>query len=75
VNKEGGDMWNKDEIEGKGKRVKGMIKEKVGELTGNEALLHEGVVDRAEGKALEDFGKARRKVNEKIEKIRQLRGY
>jgi uncharacterized protein YjbJ (UPF0337 family) len=66
-------MWNKDEIEGKGKQVKGMIKEKVGEITGNDALEHEGVVDQAEGKALEDFGKARRKVNEKVEKARQIR--
>jgi uncharacterized protein YjbJ (UPF0337 family) len=68
-------MWNKEEIEGKGKQFKGMIKEKVGEITGNESLQHEGIADQAEGKALEDFGIARRKVNEKIEKARQIRGY
>ena len=39
-------MWNKDEIKGKGKEVKGTIKDKVGELTDNPTLEEEGEEDR-----------------------------
>jgi uncharacterized protein YjbJ (UPF0337 family) len=63
-------MWNKDEAEGKGNRIKGKVKEKIGEVTGNESLEHEGIFDQAKGKAQEDFGKARRKVNEAVEEVR-----
>ena len=62
-------MWNKDEIEGKGKQIKGTIKEKVGEWTGNETLEDEGEAERAAGTAQEDFGVARRKAGEAIEKV------
>jgi uncharacterized protein YjbJ (UPF0337 family) len=31
-------MWNKDEVKGKGKQIKGTIKEKLGEMTGNQRL-------------------------------------
>ncbi|MBL8205006.1 MAG: CsbD family protein [Blastocatellia bacterium] len=62
-------MWNKDELEGKGKQIKGTIKEKIGEWTGNESLEEEGEAERAAGNAQEDFGIARRKAGEAIEKV------
>jgi uncharacterized protein YjbJ (UPF0337 family) len=60
-------MWNKDEVEGKGKQIKGTVKDKVGEVIGNPDLEAEGEIDRAEGETQENFGKARRKVGEAIE--------
>ncbi len=62
-------MWNNDEIEGKGKKIKGTIKGKVGEWTGNETLEREGEAEEAAGTAQEDFGHARRKAGEVIENI------
>lgn len=62
-------MWNKDELEGKGKQIKGAIKDKVGEWTGNDDLEREGEAERAAGAAQEDFGKARRKAGEAIKEV------
>jgi uncharacterized protein YjbJ (UPF0337 family) len=62
-------MWNDDEVEGKGKNIKGKVKETVGEWTNNPDLEAEGNADQAEGKVQEGFGKAKRKVGETIEEI------
>ena len=62
-------MWNKDEMEGKKDQVKGAIKDKVGEMTGDRNLEAEGEAERAGGNVREGFGKARRKVGEAIEDI------
>ena len=58
-----------DEIEGKGKQVKGTVKEKLGKVTGREDLQDEGSHDRAEGKIQENVGKARRKIGEAVEDL------
>lgn len=62
-------MWNEDEVDGKGKEIKGNIKEKVGQVTGNRNLEGEGQADQVEGKVQKNVGKARRKVGEVIEDI------
>lgn len=62
-------MWNKDEVEGKGKKIKGTIKDKVGEISGNKKLESEGEADRAAGKVQEGIGSARRKAGETVKKI------
>lgn len=62
-------MWNKDETEGKGKQIKGTIKDKVGEVTGNRDLEAEGESERAAGNAQQNIGKARRKVGNAIEDL------
>lgn len=62
-------MLNKDELEGKGKKVKGTVKEEVGKVIGNRNLQEEGQADRQEGEIEEGFGKARRKVGEVVEKV------
>ncbi len=60
-------MWNKDELEGKGKQIKGAIKDKVGEWTGNEKLEEEGESENAQGNLQETVGKARRKAKELVD--------
>lgn len=62
-------MWNSDEMKGKGKQVKGNIKDKVGEWTNNPDLEAEGEVEHAEGTVQENVGTARRKVGEAVEDI------
>jgi uncharacterized protein YjbJ (UPF0337 family) len=62
-------MWNKDEVEGKGKNIKGQVKETVGEWTNNPDLESEGEADQVKGKVQENIGEARRKVGETIEEI------
>jgi len=59
-------MWNKDEVEGKTEKVKGKIKESVGEASNDEQLRDEGVADQAAGEVQESFGKGRRKVGQAI---------
>lgn len=61
-------MWNKDELEGKGKQTKGKVKDKVGEWTGNRNLEAEGEAEQVEGKLQKTVGKARRKTGEAVEK-------
>jgi uncharacterized protein YjbJ (UPF0337 family) len=58
-----------DEMEGKGKQVKGNIKEGVGDLTGNERMRDEGTADRAEGEIQETFGAGKRKASEAADKV------
>jgi len=60
---------NKDELKGKGKKLKGRVKEEVARQTGDERLRQEGADDRAAGELQEGFGKARRKVGEAVEQL------
>ena len=60
---------NKDELEGKVDRLKGNIKESVGEATDDEQLRDEGIADQAEGSVKEGFGKARRKVGDALHDV------
>ena len=62
-------MWNKDEAEGKGKKIKGKVKDKAGELLNDPELESEGEADRIEGEVQDTFGKVRRKSGEVIEDI------
>lgn len=59
-------MWNKDEIEGKGKRISGAIKDKAGALINNPKLQAKGAAERVAGRAQEKAGKARRKTGEAL---------
>lgn len=62
-------MWNKDEVKGKGKQIKGAVKDKVGELIGNPELEAEGEVEQTAGEAQQRVGKARRKTGDAVEKV------
>jgi uncharacterized protein YjbJ (UPF0337 family) len=60
---------NKDELDGKVEKLKGKMKQGVGDMTDNEQLHDEGVADEASGEAQEGFGRGRRKVGEAVEDI------
>lgn len=60
---------NRDELNGKVDRMKGNIKESVGEATNDDQLRDEGIADQAAGNVQEGFGKARRKVGEAIDDV------
>ena len=60
---------NKDELEGKAKALKGKIKQAAGDLTDDDQLHDEGVVDEAAGNTREAIGRGRRKDGEAIEDI------
>ena len=62
-------MWNKDEAEGKAKKIKGKVKDKAGEVINDPELESEGEADRVEGEVQDTFGKVRRKSGEVIEDI------
>lgn len=61
---------NKDEIEGKWEQVKGSVKDKVGEVTGNKDLEAEGEVQNAEGEAQETWGKFKGGVEDAADAVR-----
>ena len=61
---------NRDELEGRAERVKGKVKQAAGDLTDNDRLRDEGVVDEAAGSLQEGFGRARRKVEEVAEDVK-----
>lgn len=55
-----GDMINdglENQLEGKGKDLKGRVKDAIGGLTGDESLQGEGKLDRLKGKIQDTFGK------------------
>ena len=60
---------NKDELNGKIDRLKGNIKESVGEATNDQDLRDEGVATQAAGHVQEGFGKARRKVGDALHEV------
>jgi uncharacterized protein YjbJ (UPF0337 family) len=60
---------NKNEIDGKVDRLKGNVKEAVGNATNDESLRDEGIADQAVGNVEEGFGKARRKVGDALHDV------
>jgi uncharacterized protein YjbJ (UPF0337 family) len=62
-------MKYEDEIKGKGKQVKGSVKEELGRLSGNRELERSGTADRVEGDVQESFGRTKRKIGQAVEDI------
>ena len=60
---------NRDELDGKGDKIKGRAKQAWGDVTNDEQLHDEGVADEAAGNVKEGFGRARRKVGEAIDDV------
>lgn len=60
---------NKDEVEGKWEQAKGAVKDKVGEVTGNERLEAEGEAERAEGQTQETWGSVKRNVSDAVDSV------
>lgn len=59
-------MPSQNEIEGKGRKAVGIVKEKLGEVTGNQDLEAEGSAERTAGGFQAGVGKVIRKVDEAI---------
>jgi uncharacterized protein YjbJ (UPF0337 family) len=57
-------MANDDELNGKGKNLKGRVKQAAGALTGNKKVEAEGAADRVAGAAQEAVGRAKKKLDE-----------
>ncbi len=62
-------IFNKDEAEGKWEQVKGTVKDKVGEVTGNESLEAEGEAQNAAGEGQETWGKVKRGVSDTVDSV------
>jgi uncharacterized protein YjbJ (UPF0337 family) len=60
---------NDDQVKGRADQVKGTIKEKAGQVTGNQKLENEGTADKASGKVQSGYGDAKEKVKDAIDKI------
>ena len=58
---------NRDQTEGKGKDLKGRMKEAAGDLTGNDRLKNEGAADQAEGKVQNAWGKGKERLGDAID--------
>jgi uncharacterized protein YjbJ (UPF0337 family) len=62
-------MINKDEVKGKFEQVKGAVKDKAGEMTGNRRLEAEGEEERTEGQARETWGSIKRNVSNAVKDV------
>jgi uncharacterized protein YjbJ (UPF0337 family) len=64
-------MINKDEAAGKIEQGKGVVKEKVGEWTGDTDLEAEGIADQVSGTVREKTGTVERKIDETVESVKK----
>jgi uncharacterized protein YjbJ (UPF0337 family) len=62
---------DRDEIKGKAEKAKGYAKDKAGEILNDPDLEAEGELERGTGAVREGVGKAKRKVKEGVEDIRE----
>ena len=62
-------MPNQDEIAGKTDRLKGKLKQAIGNATDDPELHDEGVADEAAGSVREGVGTAKRKVGDTVKNI------
>jgi uncharacterized protein YjbJ (UPF0337 family) len=62
-------MRYEDELKGKGKQVKGAVKEKLGKVTGDRDLRDRGRADQVEGDVQESYGRTKRKIGEAVEDL------
>ncbi|HEY7268457.1 MAG TPA: CsbD family protein [Dehalococcoidia bacterium] len=59
----------RDRWEGKGKEAAGSVKEKAGEITGDEDMEAEGKAKKYEGKAQDAWGRVKETAREAKDKI------
>ena len=60
---------NKDQVKGRVEEAKGNLKEQTGKAVGNPDLEAEGTVDKVGGKAQKNYGDAKEKVKDAIDKM------
>ncbi|MFN6963325.1 MAG: CsbD family protein [Pyrinomonadaceae bacterium] len=61
---------NSDEAEGKWEQVKGTVKDKAGEITGDRDLEAEGEAQNVGGKAQEGWGKIKHGVADTLDSVK-----
>lgn len=59
------------EVEGKGRKAIGTIKETVGRVTGNDSLQNEGAADKTVGGLQAGVGKIARKIDNAVEETKR----
>lgn len=62
-------MPNKDQAEGKWEQAKGWVKDKAGEVTGDEKLETEGEAQNAAGKGQEAWGDVKSGVGKAVKAV------
>jgi uncharacterized protein YjbJ (UPF0337 family) len=62
-------FMNKDQVKGRVEEAKGSVKETTGKVVGNDRLQTQGAVDKAVGKAQANYGDAKEKVKDAIDKV------
>ncbi|MDQ3283071.1 MAG: CsbD family protein [Acidobacteriota bacterium] len=60
-------IHNDNELEGKGRKLVGSVKEKLGHATGNDDLEAQGAAEKTAGGFQAGVGKVARKINEAID--------
>ena len=60
---------NRDEFEGKAEALKGKIKQAAGDLTDDERLRDEGIIDELAGDTQDAIGRGRREAGEFVENL------
>ena len=60
---------DKDELKGKAKQGMGGVKEKAGDMSGNDKMQSQGERDKAEGKAQEGYGKVKGAAKDMKDKV------
>lgn len=65
---------NRDRMEGKGKEASGWVKDKAGEVTGNEDLEAHGEAERGEGKAQGALGKVKDAAGDAVDAVKDKLG-
>ena len=53
---------SKDEVKGRGKKIKGKVREEIGKLTDNKTEQLKGKIEQVEGAVQEEIGKIKRKA-------------
>jgi uncharacterized protein YjbJ (UPF0337 family) len=59
---------NKDQVKGRATEAKGNVKEAAGKMAGNQRLEGEGLIDQAKGKTRGNYGDAKEKAKDLIDK-------
>ena len=57
-------VMSNDEVKGRGKKIKGQIREEVGKVTDNKTEQVKGKIEQVEGKVQEEVGKIKRKAKD-----------
>ncbi len=57
-----------DRIAGTAKEVKGAVKDTVGKAVGNDRLRADGMADKAEGKVQKNYGEAKDKARDVLDR-------